>query len=175
MTRSANWAGPDARTVAGRRATLGPGPSGRALPPVAGRPGLRRTGAIHGQMDWNRRLRITPERPYSTSTTAATIASSRNPSIEAPLLRPIPTAVPPKRKNGTSLPNCAAILLNSGNGNVRRASGGSANNTAAASLEPPPRPAPIGIRLVRRISTRPVIRMDSIARRAARTTRLSAI
>ena len=40
----------------------GPRPSGRRRP-GPGRAGLRRTGEIHGKMDWNRWLRSTPERP----------------------------------------------------------------------------------------------------------------
>src|ERR1043166_89934 len=74
-------------------------------------------------------------------------------------------AVPPRRKNGTSLPSCAAMSLNFGRGILRPASAGSASRTAAASLDPPPRPAPLGIRLGRRISTRAGIRT---AARAAR-------
>ena len=89
--------------------------------------------------------------------------------------RPIPTAVPPSRKKGTSLPNCSARALNFGRLRAHPTSAGSANSTAAASLDPPPKPAPMGIRLVSRISIWPVERVASITRRAARTTRLSAM
>src|ERR1035441_5701115 len=50
------------------------------------------------------------------------------------LPRPIPTAVPPNKKNGTSLPNCSPMALNLGRSPARPTSTGSANSTAAASL-----------------------------------------
>src|ERR1035437_3361358 len=50
------------------------------------------------------------------------------------LPRPIPTAVPPNKKNGTSLPNCSPMALNFGRSSARPTSAGSANSTAAASL-----------------------------------------
>jgi hypothetical protein len=46
----------------------------------------RRKGEIHGRMVWTGRLLTTPVRPYSTSTTTATNASSFNPIMIASFL-----------------------------------------------------------------------------------------
>ena len=68
--------------------------------------------------------------------------------------RPVASAVPPRMKNGTSLPNRAAISSNCpsiicGAYNVRRA-----RSTAAASLLPPPSPAWVGIVFSSRMVTK---------------------
>src|SRR5262249_31803427 len=63
--------------------------------------------------------------------------------------RPVHQAAGPFRKNGTSLPSSAPILANSAREAASLHSSLSPTSVAAASLEPPPRPAPQGIRFVR--------------------------
>ena len=92
----------------------------------------------------------------------------------------MPRPIPDRRAAQQEERNVAAELLADGTQlrqieRARPASAGSASSTAAASLDPPPSPAPIGIRLSAASRSRPVTRIASSTRRAARTTRLSAI
>ena len=69
-------------------------------------------------------------------------------SIRSP--RPRQTAGPRLRKNGTSLPSSAASAARSGKDSPSFQPTFAATKAAAASLEPPPKPAAVGIRLINR-------------------------
>jgi len=72
---------------------------------VPGRPPLRRCGESQGQTAWNWRLFTTPDRPYNTSTTTATKASSFKPIMIPQLLEVdlVPVAPPPAKARGRFL------------------------------------------------------------------------
>ncbi len=96
-----------------------------------------------------------------TSTRASPPAgtdSSRSP-------RPVATAPPPWRKKGTSMPRPTAVSSRRRRGHRRPHKRFNPNRTAAASADPPPRPAATGIRLSS--PTRTPRSMPAASRRAS--------
>ena len=89
--------------------------------------------------------------------------------------RPKPKALPPCKKKGTSLPSEAPIRDSNSIGTRMPISAGNPSNTAAASVDPPPSPPPIGMRLVNLKLTRAPLPVSSKRALAARTIRLSAM
>ena len=85
--------------------------------------------------------RHAPRRP-------TTVGGSASGEMSSP--RPIPSAVPPARKNGTSAPSRAASHARSTRSSFSPHSRVSATSVAAASALPPPRPACDGMRLTSR-------------------------
>ena len=88
--------------------------------------------------------------------------------------RPVASAGLAPVKNATSLPSAAASARRRARGSLRPHSASRPRSVAAASLDPPPSPAPCGTRLVSRMAA-PRVSPSSAARsRAARTTRFVA-
>ena len=85
---------------------------------------------------------------------------------------PRPRAVPPRMKNGTSAPRSAPSCSRSAGSRPVPNRRLQATRTAAASLLPPPRPAPVGISLCRDSRSRPETFSSRQNRRAARQHRL---
>ena len=85
--------------------------------------------------------------------------------------------VPPVKKNGTSAPKRLAksisLFLTTGRGLSFPESQAQARSVAAASEEPPPKPAPIGTFFLSLIAKRPGTLKTDANERAARSTRLS--
>ena len=144
--------GPDLRVPAeDRRLEIVARPSGRCLP--SGESASRSSATAPRRPADCRAASTQPIRlrrrdrigGVTSSTGAAGRAGSR--SRRSP--RPQPSASgAPLRKNGTSLPSRAANWSSSCRGTASPASRLTASRAAAASLEPPPRPAWTGIRLV---------------------------
>ncbi len=88
--------------------------------------------------------------------------------------RPVPREVPPLIKNGASAPNRTAMRSNSSGFRFRPNRTLAPAKKAAASLLPPPSPAPTGIRLIRRARTPENFVPVWVSRRTsqARSTRL---
>src|ERR1051326_1931950 len=87
--------------------------------------------------------------------------------------RPLQIAAEPKIKKGTSEPSASAIFASASRGRLVSKSSFNANRVDAASLLPPPRPAPCGIFFCRLIDRPPLEWVDSKKSFAARITRFS--
>ena len=134
------------------------GDCGRA-PAPRGRSGARRARPRPGTPPgWPARTAVSPP-PHEARRLSSTGSSS------SPRPRIITGA--PRRQNGTSEPSSAAAAITVCRRG--RSEPGSTRSTAAASAEPPPRPAPDGIALVRAMETPAP---SGSTARAARTARL---
>jgi len=136
----------------------------------------RARASSNGAADWGRsggrqaRYTSTVESPAGgRTTTRCSLPIPVTGCTHSP--RPRHIAGLPARKNGTSLPSSAAPRNNSDCESPKFHKALVATRAAAASLDPPPRPAAVGIRLMSRMATP---RFAPVRRRnhsTARTTR----